>query len=69
MTEVTVEIGRKQALQPWEYLFRPLHQEIKGVILTKCGEGYDSFGKSWSGTKPLGVCVHSHSCLYLNACV
>lgn len=32
MTEVTVAIGRKQLLQPWQYFLRPLHQEIKGAI-------------------------------------
>lgn len=66
MTEVTVATGRKQVLQPWEYFLRPLHQETFEV---RCEEGYDSFGKSWTRTKPRGVSVHSHSCLYLNACV
>lgn len=69
MTEVTVATGRKQVLQPQEYFFRPLHQEIKGVILKWCEETYDSFGKSWTGTKAQGVCPFSQLSLPECMCV
>lgn len=67
---MTVAIGRKRVSRPWEDFLRPLHQAIKGVILSEVwGEGCDSFGKSWTGTKPRGVCACPFSLWFLPECV